>query len=99
MNTARPTTVYLKDYAPPPFLIPEVELDIDFIDERRRIVVATLVVRRNPQATGAATALRLDVDELHVESVAIDGRALAASRFVLDERHLTLEDVPDELHA
>ncbi len=97
MNTACSTTVYLKDYTSPPFVVPEVELDIDFIDEQQAIVVARLVVRRNPGAVGAAKALMLDVDELHVESVAMDGRALAANRFVLDERHLTLEDVPDEL--
>jgi aminopeptidase N len=97
MTTACPPTVYLKDYAPPPFLIPEVELDIDFINEREALVVAQLVVRRNPAAVGAAQELKLDIDELRVESLAIDGRALPPSRFVLDERHLTLRDVPDEL--
>jgi aminopeptidase N len=89
------TTVYLKDYVPPPFLIPEVELDIDFIDEHDVAVVATLVVRRNPSS--ASRVLKLDLDELRVESVAIDGRALAAGRFTVDERYLTLDDVPDEL--
>jgi aminopeptidase N len=97
MDTPSPTTVYLKDYAPPAFLIPEVELDIDFVDEQHTRVVARLVLRRNPTATGVATELILDIDELRVESVAIDGRTLTTGRFALDERHLTLKDVPDEL--
>jgi aminopeptidase N len=97
MATASPTTVYLKDYAPPPFLIPEVELDIDFIDEQQALVVAKLVVRRNPDAAGAAKELELDIDELRVEQVAIDGRALGAGSFALSERHLTLKNLPDEL--
>jgi aminopeptidase N len=95
MDCPSPTTVYLKDYAPPPFLVPEVHLDIDFIDAEQTVVVAKLAVRRNPQAA-RASELKLDVDEIEVESAAIDGRALEAGRFTLDERHLTLEDVPDE---
>ncbi len=91
-----PPTVYLKDYAPPPFLIPEVELDIDFVNEQEAIVVARLVVRRNREAAGPAAELKLDVDEIRVESVAIDGRTLEPRGFVLDERYLTLTGVPDE---
>jgi len=97
MTTPSPPTVYLKDYAPPAFLIPDVELDIDFVDEEQALVVAKLVVRRNKEAAGAATELKLDLDELRVESVAIDGRTLAPGRFALDERYLTLKGVPDEL--
>jgi aminopeptidase N len=91
------TTVYLKDYAPPPFLIPEVDLDIDFIDEEQAVVAATLVVRRNRAAASAAAELKLDIDEVRVESVAVDGRTLSPSDFELDERYLTLRDVRDEL--
>ena len=97
MDNPSPTTVHLKDYAPPPFLIPEVELDIDFIDEQQALVLAKLVVRRNREAANAAKDLKLDLDEIRVESVAIDGRTVAPSRFAVNERYLTLKDVPDEL--
>jgi aminopeptidase N len=97
MDTAANSTVYLEDYTPPLFLIPEIELDIDFISEAETVVKAKLLVRRNPQASAAAAAgpLELDIDELAVESVAIDGKALVAGQFELDARHLTLRNVPD----
>ena len=64
-----PGTVYLKDYAPPSFLIPEIELDIDLVSEDDVRVSAQLAVRRNPQATDPAGALRLDLDELAVAAL------------------------------
>jgi len=94
MNFATPSTVYLKDYAPPPFLIPSVELDIDLVDENEARIQATLAVRRNQAAADPAAALELDLDEVSVESVALDGTTFARSRYTLDERRLTLPTVP-----
>jgi len=92
MNAAA-TTVHLKDYRPPAFLIPEVALDIALSSEDEARVAAELSVRRNPQGSGSS-ALVLDIDEVTVESVAIDGQALPASRWAADGRHLTIRDVP-----
>jgi len=89
------TAVYLKDYTPPPFLISEVDLDIDLGGEDNARVTAKLVVRRNPGAADRTAALRLDLDELAVESVAVDGVPLGPDRYALDDRYLTLPDVPD----
>ena len=89
------TTVYLKDYTPPSFLIPEVDLDIDLVGEDDARVAAKLVVHRNPNAADRTAALRLDLDEITVESVAIDGVPLGPDRYTLDDRHLTLPNVPD----
>ena len=44
------TTVYLKDYAPAPFLISKVDLDIDLVSEDNARVEASLVVDRNRQS-------------------------------------------------
>ena len=44
-----PTTVYLKDYRPPAFLVPQVELDIDLLSEDEAVVKALLAVRLNPE--------------------------------------------------
>ena len=76
MDLPAQTTVYLKDYTPPPFLIPEVDLDIDLLGEDNARVEAKLVVRRNRQAADPTAALRLDLDEITVESVAVDGTTL-----------------------
>lgn len=73
-NTATAATVYLKDYTVPAFLIPEVELDISLFEDHA-LVRAKLAVERNREAPAAP--LRLDLDELTVESVVLDGTALS----------------------
>jgi aminopeptidase N len=93
-SIATSATVYLKDYAVPDFFIPQIELDISLF-EHDATVQAKLVVERNDAATEPAAPLRLDVDELTLESVVLDGVALSADRYILDERHLTIAKVPD----
>ncbi|MBC5785516.1 aminopeptidase N [Ramlibacter sp. USB13] len=88
------STVYLKDYRPPSFLIPEVVLDIDLQSEDEALVQATLAVRRNPEGAASGT-LVLDLDEVAVEAVAIDGEPLVPARWQADARHLTIRDVPE----
>ena len=94
MNLATNTTVYLKDYTVPAFFIPEVELDISLFQDDA-LVRAKLVVERNNEAAEPAAPLQLDVDELTVESVIIDGIALTPGAYIVDERHLTIPNVPD----
>jgi len=95
MNTPSSATVYLKDYAPPRFLIPEVDLDIDLLSEDNARVTATLDVRRNAAASDPKAALALDIDEVSVESVALDGVLLAPDRYALDDTQLIVPNVPD----
>ena len=89
------STVRLEDYRPPPFLIPEVELDIDLRSEDEAIVSAQLALRRNPLGPAGDT-LALDVDELEVESVSLDGKELPRERWSADARHLTVRGVPEK---
>jgi aminopeptidase N len=93
-GTATSATVYLKDYTVPDLFISEIELDISLFEEEA-VVQARLLVRRNNAATEQAAPLRLDVDELTLEKVAVDGVALTPDRYILDERHLTIPKVPD----
>ena len=93
-NTAIAATVYLKDYTPPAFLIPEVELDISLFEDDA-LVRAKLAVERNSEAAEPTAPLQLDVDELTVESVILNGIALTPDQYTLDERHLTIPKVPD----
>ena len=92
--SAHAATVYLKDYRPAPFLIPEVELDIDLLTEDDARVEAKLAARRNPDAPSSST-LVLDLDDVIVESVAVDGELLDAKRWEADDRHLTVHDLPE----
>src|SRR5258705_2678947 len=94
MSIATSATVYLKDYTVPDFFIPEVELDISMFEDDA-VVRAKLAVERNNAAAEPAAPLRLDVDELTLEAVILDGITIAPDRYILDERHLTIANVPD----
>jgi aminopeptidase N len=94
MLNPTPATVYLKDYAPPAFLVSAIELDVDLQEDHAR-VRARLSVHRNPLAAQRGAPLVLDGDELELESVAVDGRTLAAADYRLDETHLTIAAVPE----
>src|SRR3954467_9653968 len=92
MNTPA-HTVRLADYRPPSFLITDVDLDIALVSEDDARVTAQLALRRNPLG-GASDALVLDLDEVGVEAVTLDGEPLPDGRWTADERHLTVRDVP-----
>ena len=94
MNIATTPIVYLKDYTAPSFLIPKVELDISLFEEDA-VVRATLAVERNSEAPERTGALQLDVDELSLESISLNGVALTSDQYVLDERRLTISGVPN----
>jgi aminopeptidase N len=94
MLNAAPTVIYLKDYAPAPFLIPAIDLDVDLQDELAR-VTARLTIERNPKAADRAAPLVLDGSELELESVALDGGQLAPADYELTAEHLKLAAVPD----
>src|SRR5215831_1176466 len=94
MRDAAPQAINLRDYAPPPFLVSHVALDVD-IRPGTVTVHATLSVARNPAAKVREEALVLDGVGLELVSVALDGRALGAGDYELDESHLTIRAVPD----
>jgi len=87
-------TTYLRDYRPTPFLISDVRLDIDLESEDDARVEARLSVRRNPEGDASA-ALTLDLDEVEIESVAIDGDPLGPNHWQANERQLIVHEMPD----
>jgi aminopeptidase N len=95
MLNPTPTTIYLKDYRPPAFLISTVDLDVDIQDDCAR-VTASLAVRRNPKAADPKAPLVLSGDEVELESIALDGKPLPASAYSVDAAELTLANVPDQ---
>ncbi|MBK8162288.1 MAG: aminopeptidase N [Gammaproteobacteria bacterium] len=93
MKTDTPQPVLLKDYTPPPFLVDRVGLDFDFRSGEVR-VTADLAIRRNPAARAAQAPFMLDGEELETLAVSLDGRALDAARYSLNDTQLTIADVP-----
>ena len=53
MRDPIPVTIFLKDYTPPAFLVPKVELDFDIAAEHTT-VRATLWLERNPASADKA---------------------------------------------
>ncbi|MEQ1931817.1 MAG: aminopeptidase N [Parvularculaceae bacterium] len=88
-----PQPIRLADYKAPDFLIDTVDLNVA-LDAKRTIVAAKLTLRRNA-AGGASAPLILNGESLDLISVALDGEVLARSRYIVDEKFLTLADVAD----
>ena len=61
MSSAEPATTRLADYAPPPFLVDEVDLDFE-LGEERTLVKAKLKMRRNPAVASAPAATPASAD-------------------------------------
>ncbi|WP_322111764.1 aminopeptidase N [Acidihalobacter yilgarnensis] len=93
MKEATPRTIYLKDYSPPDFLINETVLRFELGDETTR-VVSHLRIRRSATADTAAP-LVLDGENLALVSVALGGKPLPAEAYLVDDKSLTLPNVPD----
>jgi aminopeptidase N len=70
-ETETPQIVHRQDYTPPPFLVDDVELDVQF-HAGEVLVNSHLQLRRNP-AVPPGQPLQLDGHELETISVAIDG--------------------------
>ena len=93
MNDASRQTKYLKDYAPPDYLIDAVTLDVGLAPKAAR-VVSTLKMRPNPDAASDGGSLVLDGEALTLERIVLDGEELAAGDYTLSPGKLTIPRVP-----
>ncbi len=89
-----PTPIRLLDYSPPEYLIDQVDLAFQ-LGAEETLVEAILDLRRNPAAARSHGGLRLDGEQLELESIALDGQALTADDYAVDAESLTLFQVPD----
>jgi aminopeptidase N len=90
MKEAEPRAIRLADYQPPGHIITDTELCFELADRSTRVTARTRIERRSGPAT-----LRLDGQQLALESVAIDGRELNGNEYRCDDESLTLFDVPE----
>ena len=93
MPSRAPKAVHLKDYQPTPYLIDTVKLVFD-LAERQTRVLATLRVKPNPKSKKRNQALVLDGEKLALKAVAINGRALPASDYMVTAQSLTILNAP-----
>jgi aminopeptidase N len=92
MNDESRTTKFLKDYAPPDYLIKDVSLDVRLAPKKAR-VASRLAIEPNA-GTVAGTPLVLDGEALTLESIALNGEALEADRYTLSPGKLTITNPP-----
>ncbi|MEP7240355.1 MAG: M1 family aminopeptidase, partial [Devosia sp.] len=85
-------TIYLKDYAPSPYRIDKVELDVTLNPGASRI--RTLLSVSPREGTAPGTPLVLDGDELKLTSVAIDGRPLSLTAYQATPNSLSILEPP-----
>ena len=90
MKTAEPRAIHLKDYAPPPYRIPEIALDFQ-LDGKATLVAATMKVERR---AASAEPLVLDGNGLTLVSIAMDGKPLDSSAYAVDMDMLTVHAPP-----
>ncbi len=90
---------YLKEYRPPEFLIPEIDLTIDLYEEQSR-VVSRFAFMASPEVQDAAKngcsvpALILDGLDLFLAGLVMNGRKLSEEEFCCDEKQLVIFSPP-----
>jgi len=90
MRDAEAVTIRLVDYTPPAYLIDEIAL-VFSLDPEQTLVAASSAVRR----TGEASApLELTGERLDLQSVAIDGEPIDATRYHVEPGKLVILDPP-----
>lgn len=91
MKEITPRTIYLKDYRPPEFSIPEINLRFELEDERTLVTAVMQVV--NVEGNDKRSLI-LQGEELKLLSVRVDGKVLSASDYIVTPESLTLPTVP-----
>jgi len=90
MKTTEPRATHLKDYRPPPYRIPEVELDFH-LDGQATRVTSTMQVER---VAATPEPLQLDGQRLKLISIKLSGKPLDPTAYAADASSLTVFDPP-----
>jgi aminopeptidase N len=94
MSDAAPRAIYLKDYAPPPYLVEQVDLRFELGEEITR-VLSRLEIRKNPDSDSDKQHIILDGVGLALDSAILDGEPLDPGRYVVNDESLLIRAVPD----
>ncbi|WKD50673.1 aminopeptidase N [Microbulbifer spongiae] len=80
MRHAKPSTIYLKDYRAPDYLVDNTHLHFE-LKPKATLVKSRLKIRRNPAAGEGLPPLFLDGVDLILLSIAIDGALLSPEHY------------------
>ncbi|MGC1455504.1 MAG: aminopeptidase N [Nitrospirota bacterium] len=87
-------TIYLKDYAPPDYLIETTMLEFN-LDETRTRVRSLLTLISNHDRSKGVRPLVLNHGNLPLKAIRIDGRPLSEKEYVSDTALLTIPVLPE----
>lgn len=95
MDTRNPVTIQRLDYQVSPWQISHTRLHFELHPTATR-VRSELTMQYTPgeDGTSAPLPLRLDGIDLELQSVLVDGNALSAEQYQVDQHSLTLADLP-----
>ena len=96
MPSHQPQTIYLSDYKVPAYLVDTADLRFELFEDGAR-VHSTLAFRRNPDCQehlGTDAPLQLHGDSLTLESLILNGEAVAQSNYSVSAELLTVNQVP-----
>ncbi len=91
MRTDTPPTIHRHSYAPPAYLVHQVEMGIDLDPLDTRVATRTVMVR-NPDST--QRDLVLHGHDLRLVAIRMNGRRLAKNQYQLDGDTLRIADAP-----
>ena len=92
----KPKTVHLKDYTPPTFLTPKVDLHFD-LHETETFVTAQIQFTRNSKSKDSSDQLFLNGEDLELIQLEINGGVVKeGADYQQNEKGLTLNNLPDE---
>ena len=93
MREPTPNTVYLKDYAPPEYIVGQIELTFLLGDEDT-CVTSRLTLQKNRAAPNDTAPLVLDGEGLKLESLKINGQPLTAGMYEVSQEGLSIPCAP-----
>jgi aminopeptidase N len=93
MTDATPSATYLKDYAPPEYLVGQVDLTF-ILDAEETRVSSRLTVQKNRQSPNDNAPLVLDGEALTLDAVKINGQPLSRGQYQVTDTTLTIPHAP-----
>ncbi|MGH8556222.1 MAG: aminopeptidase N [Methylococcales bacterium] len=93
MRDADPKSTYLKDYRPPDYLIDWVDLCFE-LNPSETIIRTRMKLRKNSPAVQGYAPLRLDGEELCLNSLSLDGKTLSQKEYQVARDSLIIAGVP-----
>lgn len=90
-----PSTIFLKDYQPPVYLIRHVKLNFE-LHETKTCVTSILCIELNSKNKQPNKSLILDGQNLELVSLKIDGKILSEEEYFCDDESLTIPKIAEK---